>query len=540
MQSNPETEYVKVSPDGRRVAVTLQENNHIAIIGIASRRVVSSFSAGTASVNGIDTANDGVINPTGAITDVRREPDSIGWVDNHRVATANEGDWKGGTRGWTIFDSRSGKVVWDAGNSFELSAIANGHWPESRAAKKGTEPEGLAIATYRGQRYAFVGSERGNFVNVYSLSDPTKPWFLQMLPSLPGPEGLLPIPERGLFVVSSESDDASVGIRAGVQVFSLDKGAPDYPQITASHGIAWGALGALSASGRPGVLYTATDAAYSNTRILTIDARREPARIVAEMPVTTDGKQATYDVEGLWHKPQGGFWLGVEGETGAGNKLVEVDAAGAVQREVALPASYTAKLGKQGIEGVTGSPDGKALYIAMQGESVTRIGRLDLPSGAFTWWGYPLETTSVEGDWLGLSEITLVDHDTLAVIERDKLSGPRARVKRIYTVDLTVPGVPDGQPLPILTKKLTHDVLDDLASTDGWVQEKLEGMTIDERQRVRDHRQRRTQGQHRRDLLRQPGPRPALTHHGRGVADRPPLVLYRTRCALRRRARRSG
>lgn len=450
MQSNPETEYVKVSPDGRRVAVTLQENNHIAIIGIASRRVVSSFSAGTASVNGIDTANDGVINPTGSITDVRREPDSIGWVDNHRVATANEGDWKGGTRGWTIFDSRSGKVVWDAGNSFELSAIANGHWPESRAAKKGTEPEGLAIATYRGQRYAFVGSERGNFVNVYSLSDPTKPRFLQMLPSLPGPEGLLPIPERGLFVVSSESDDASVGIRAGVQVFSLDKGAPDYPQITASHGIAWGALGALSASGRPGVLYTATDAAYSNTRILTIDARREPARIVPEMPVTTDGKQATYDVEGLWHKPQGGFWLGVEGESGAGNKLVEVDAAGAVQREVALPASYTAKLGKQGIEGVTGSPDGKALYIAMQreakGESVTRIGRLDLPSGAFTWWGYPLETTSVEGDWLGLSEITLVDHDTLAVIERDKLSGPRARVKRI-----------------------------------GWVQEKLEGMTIDER-----------------------------------------------------------
>ena len=57
-------------------------------------------------------------------------------------------------------------------------------------------------------------------------------------------------------------------------------------------------------------------------------------------------------------------------------------------------------------------------------------------------------------------------------------------MKRIYTVDLTVPGVPDGQPLPILTKKLTHDVLDDLASTNGWVQEKLEGMTIDERGNV--------------------------------------------------------
>ncbi|WP_040158272.1 esterase-like activity of phytase family protein [Nigerium massiliense] len=483
--TDPEPEYVKVSPDGRRVAVTLQENNHVAIVDIRSRKVVSSFSAGTNTVTGIDTKKDGVIDPTGSITDVPREPDSIGWIDNTHVATANEGDWKGGTRGWTIFDSRSGKITWDAGNSFERSAIANGQWNEDRAAKKGTEPEGLAVATYKGTRYAFVGSERSNFVNVYNVENPARPRFVQMLPSLPGPEGLLPIPTRGLFLVSSETDDPETGIRAGIQLYRLERGPADYPQLTSSKGIGWGALGALSASGRPGVLYTTTDSAYKNTRILTVDARRAPADIVAQLPVTKDGKQASYDAEGIWHNPRGGFWLGVEGATGPENKLVQLDEKGAVLKEVALPASYTDKLSKQGIEGITGTPDGKTLYIAMQreakGEKVTRIGAYDVASGAFTWWGYPLEAPSAKGDWIGLSEITWVGKNKLAVIERDKLSGPAAKVKRLYTVTLDQPGVADGQPLPVLTKKLAHDVLPDLAKPKGWVQEKLEGMTVDER-----------------------------------------------------------
>ncbi len=38
--------------------------------------------------------------------------------------------------------------------------------------------------------------------------------------------------------------------------------------------------------------------------------------------------------------------------------------------------------------------------------------------------------------------MTVVDHDTLAVIERDKLNGPAAAVKRVYAVD--VPDVAVG------------------------------------------------------------------------------------------------
>ena len=91
------------------------------------------------------------------------------------VATANEGDWNGGTRGWSIFDAETGDVVWDAGNTFEQLAIAHGVYNDGRADKKGPEPEGLAIAEFGGTPYAFVASERSNFVAVYDLSDPAAP-----------------------------------------------------------------------------------------------------------------------------------------------------------------------------------------------------------------------------------------------------------------------------------------------------------------------------------------------------------------------------
>lgn len=317
----------------------------------------------------MDTKKDGVIDPTGSITEPR-EPDSIGWVDGRHVATSNEGAWLGGTRGWTIFDSHDGKVTWDAGNSLEQQVIANGHWPEGRAAKKGVEPEGLAEATFNGRRYAFVGSERANVVAVYDVTRPSKPRYLQMLPSTNGPEGLLPVPSRNLLVVSSEVDKAEKNIRATVQTYQFSRKAKTaYPQFTATDGIAWGALGALTADPKkPGRLWSATDAAYKDTSILGIDAKgsqgkgkkAKPARITRELPVTKDGKQACYDVEGIWLKrDRSSFWLG--------------------------------------IEGVTGTRDGRVLYVAMQreakGEDVTRIARYDVTTGQWSFYGYQSQAT---------------------------------------------------------------------------------------------------------------------------------------------------
>lgn len=502
---DPEPEYVAFDPTGSTVAVTLQENNGVALVDASAGAVSGVFSAGTASVGGIDVKKDGRIDQTGSIPAVPREPDAVVWLDEDHLATADEGDWKGGTRGWTVFDT-SGRVVWAAGAELERLAVRVGLHTEDRAAKKGVEPEGLAVATFGGTPYAFVGSERSNFVAVYDVTDPTAPRFVQVLATTNGPEGLLPVPSRDLLLVSSEEDDASVGVRSSVTVlgfgvaYASAAGTPQLPSVVsaddaAGNPIGWGALGALTADPSDDRrLWSATDAAYSPTRLLSLDVSASPAVIDRELVVTQGGTPVGLDVEGVAARPDGGFWLGVEGATGPGNQLVRVDATGAVVETVALPADVAAGLTTWGVEGVAVVSDddrtlsdggGEQVFVALQRGLTTdpgglggaaRIGRYDVAEGTWTWFAYPLERTSTSGDWIGLSEVTIVNHDTLAVIERDKLNGPNAQVKRVYAVDL--PADPAPGTVGTLTKSLAHDVLPDLRATAGWTQEKLEGLTV--------------------------------------------------------------
>lgn len=76
---DPEPEFVDVSPAGE-VAVTLQENNHIVVLD-ASGEVVSHFSAGTVTLEGVDTQEEGAIRFTDTLTDVPRAPDALQWID---------------------------------------------------------------------------------------------------------------------------------------------------------------------------------------------------------------------------------------------------------------------------------------------------------------------------------------------------------------------------------------------------------------------------------------------------------------------------
>lgn len=112
---------------------------------------------------------------------------------------------------------------------------------------------------------------------------------------------------------------------------------------------------------------------------------------------------------------------------------------------------------------------------------MARIGHYGVADGSFHWYGYRLEQTTADGDWMGLSEITAIDNHTFAIIERDKLIGPAARIRRVCTVtvptaagQVTDPGVQ----LPTLNKNLALDVLPALRATNGWTQEKLEGFAI--------------------------------------------------------------
>ncbi|MEV7395730.1 esterase-like activity of phytase family protein [Aeromicrobium sp. NPDC092404] len=497
--TDPEPEYVSINRHNK-LALTLQENNGIVVIDLATRAIDKVFTAGSVSGAGFDTKKDGKVSLTDSLTNVVREPDSIAWVDDTHVATANEGDWKGGSRGWTIFDATDGSVDWDAGNTFERLAVKHGYYNDDRAAKKGTEPEGLSISTINGVTYAFVGSERSNFIAVYDLSDPTSPVFKQILPATNGPEGILPIPGRDLLAVSSETDDASVNVRASVSFYELGDGAGTFPSIesdeVAGAPIGWSALGALTAAPKdPGTLFAAADTVLKPAQIFTVDVSRRPAHITAAMTVSEGGVPSNLDIEGLYARPEGGFWLASEGATGAANKIYRTDDAGAIQQTVTLPTSVTDHIKNWGLEGVTATTDADGEHVwtvvqrqlwadvsdqteGLDGDNIARIGRYDVKDGSWHWYGYELNSPKKDGgDWVGLSEITAVDDDTFAVIERDKLNGPNARNKRIYTVDIPATD-PVGDEVPVLEKSLAIDVLPELRATHGWTQEKLEGFTI--------------------------------------------------------------
>lgn len=143
-----EPEYVSIN-SRNKVALTLQENNGVAIIDLKKGVVENVFTAGAVTLTGVDAVEDGFVSPVDTLTGVVREPDAVGWIDDRYLATANEGDWKGGSRGWTVFDSKTGNVVWDAGSTLEDLAIKHGLHNDDRSGNKGVEIEGLGRCEVR-------------------------------------------------------------------------------------------------------------------------------------------------------------------------------------------------------------------------------------------------------------------------------------------------------------------------------------------------------------------------------------------------------
>ncbi|MEV0678964.1 esterase-like activity of phytase family protein [Actinosynnema sp. NPDC050436] len=490
---DPEPEYVSIN--GRnQVAVTLQENNHIAVVDLRSGALVTHFSAGTATVHGVDTADDGRIDPSRTTT-AAREPDAVAWLDDRTLGTADEGDYRGGSRTWTVFDAASGRVVFSSGNELDRLAIRQGQYPDGRSDNKGVEPEGLAVATFGRHRYAFVGLERANLVAVYDVDDPRRPKFLQALPTGVGPEGLLPIPATGTLVVSAEEDSAGDGVRSSLTSYRLtrtplalslqrNQGTPSI----VSDGIGFGALSGLS--GIPGDhrnVVAVTDNAYSPTRVLTVDTLAAPAKVRAELILTKDGQPVGYDGEGIAARRGGGYWVASEGDgKKVPNLLVEVDRSGAVVREVPLPATVAATATGNGFEGVavTGRGAGEQVWLAVQREwkadrpGQATLARFTPATGQWAFAAYPLDAAPA-GGWVGLSEVTALDDRTLLVLERDNQRGDAAATKKVYRVDVgALAPVAAGEPKPVVAKAPARDLLPALKADGATAHDKVEGLAV--------------------------------------------------------------
>jgi len=487
-----EVEFVDINSQGE-IVVTLQENNHIAIVDGKTAKVVANFPAGAVTLEKIDTKKDGRLSFTGKMENVLREPDSAKWIDDNRFVVANEGDYEGGSRGYTIF-SKTGEVLYESGPSFEYEVANAGHYPEHRN-KKGVEPEGLATGAFGEDKLIFVGSERGSLVGVYKDTG-AEPQLLQILPSGIGPEGLIAIPSRNLFVTANEADLVEDGLaRSHVMIYERAEGPAAYPMITAKltdegTPLGWGALSALAAGEEAGSLFAASDSVYSaQPSIFTIDAKQTPALISGKLVVTRNGDPAQkLDIEGLVSDGEGGFWLANEGDSAklVPHAILHVDDKGAIKQEIGLPVELLAGQTRFGLEGITtvGEGDDLMLVMAVQrewGDDPKGQAKLLAYKPKDKEWSavrYPLETA--DAGWIGLSEIAAHD-GKLYVIERDNQIGSNAKVKRIYSVALDAfKPVALGGDLPVVEKTLVRDLMADLkGATNGYVVDKVEGFTID-------------------------------------------------------------
>ena len=513
--ADPEPEYVDINSDNIAV-ITLQENNHIALVNLVDGTVVNHFTAGSVDVTNVDLTDDrpALIKPTETQSARMREPDGVSWINSDYFVTANEGDLNGGSRGFTVFNTK-GDVVWDSANELDNIAIRLGHYSDRRSDAKGNEPENIEVGVYGADRYLFVNSERSSLVFVYDINDPKKPIFKQALPASAGPEGGIAIPSRNLLVVASETDTRNVAIRGGINVYSYNVQAAKYPTIQSANRddgtpIPWSALSALSSDPmNQNILYSVEDSFFASNRIFTLDVASKPAIVIAETKIMDSNnvfansginaglpafsnaelaaminadKSVNIDPEGLAKAADGGFWIASEGSGAAAdakssNLIFKTSASGVIESVVGLPAPVNALQTNNGFEGI--AEYNNSLYLAFQRawatEANPRIGIYDLATQTWKFVYYPLDAYASQyaGGWVGLSEITSLGNGEFMVLERDNRGGADAVIKRLYKINLQT--VVDGQ---LITKTLIKDIKLNLASAKGNVLEKVEGTAV--------------------------------------------------------------
>lgn len=501
--SDPEPEYVSINKHNLAV-ITLQENNAIVLVDMETATVTNSFSAGYVDLQQIDTIEEGaLILQDSSLEAIPREPDGVTWIGNHYFATADEGDWNGGSRGFTIFNT-DGDIVFTSGNELEHLTASIGHYPDERSEDKGCEPENVFYGKFGKDHLLFVNIERSSVVAVYDVYDPTHPEFVQVLPSGVGPEGGVALPNRNLAIVASEVDERDNKIRSVINIYSRGYKEAHYPTIQSLYRdddtpIPFSALSGLAPDPEDDcILYSIEDSFFLKSRIFHIDVCTHPAALYAELRIVDtndvfaeidefdlinddktvnidpEGIAVMYDDDGYLHYYVASEGSGSADDLGTLNLIFQIDHMGVIEDVFSLPDDVNAKQVRFGFEGVAEYED--HLFVAFQrawdGEDHPRIGIYDLWNDVWSFVFYPLdETESQRGGWVGLSDITPLGGGQFLVLERDNQGGPDAVIKRIYKIDLS-----DYEEDELVEKELYRDIVPDISEQNGLIFEKVEGL----------------------------------------------------------------
>ena len=253
-----EPEYISVSSDSKTAWVTLQENNAIAVIDIASKTITKILPLGfkdyNAATNAIDPSDkEGGINFNPWKVFGVYMPDAITVVNYNNTTylfTANEGDareytgfsevkrvkdmtldatvfpnaatlkqdaqlgrlnitntlgdidgdgdldalYSFGARSFSVWNGNTGDLVYDSKNELDIKAKDLGVYDDARSDDKSIEPEAITIGKVGTKTIAFVGMERADAIAVFDITNPTAPVFIKMFTTGDSPEGVLFIP----------------------------------------------------------------------------------------------------------------------------------------------------------------------------------------------------------------------------------------------------------------------------------------------------------------------------------------------------------
>ena len=96
-----------------------------------------------------------------------------------------------GSRSFTIWDTSTGRPVFDSGSDFEritaqqlggsFNASNDSNDGDDRSDDKGPEPEAVEIASINGNTFAFIALERVGGVMVYNITNPQNAEFVQYI-----------------------------------------------------------------------------------------------------------------------------------------------------------------------------------------------------------------------------------------------------------------------------------------------------------------------------------------------------------------------
>ncbi|AIK37915.1 lactonase, 7-bladed beta-propeller family protein [Bacillus pseudomycoides] len=211
---DPQPEYVAISAKGDKAAVTLQENNAVAIVNIVEKRIENIFGLGI-TTHKADLKKDGTVSFQDEVT-ARLEPDGVTWDPSGRfLITANEGDLgknefkdgvKSGGRNISVW-SQDGSLVYDSMNLIDEKVAAAGLYPDNRSENRGSEVENVATGMIKGNSILAVAAERANAVLFFDMTIPMFPVYIGLAPSAgAAPEGIYKVNGRDLFVSADEVD----------------------------------------------------------------------------------------------------------------------------------------------------------------------------------------------------------------------------------------------------------------------------------------------------------------------------------------------